>query len=200
MPVKPDLVPNQTFSRLTIIKKADRKGKTGKSYYLCQCSCGKTTLASRSDLVTGNVKSCRCLRRELPSTVFKKEKGSVSYTALYNRNIRGAKLRKLTFNVPSEYYKKLICSPCYYCGAEPKPFNAYNLKQQINMTTTAVKEAWIQVNGVDRINPNVGYEVGNIVPCCTKCNYGKMSWSEEEYINHCYEVVKHQESKKKASA
>lgn len=50
----------QRFGRLTALKPVDVPTKAG-SFWLCQCDCGNTTIASTANLKTGNTKSCGCL-------------------------------------------------------------------------------------------------------------------------------------------
>jgi len=41
----------------------------------------------------------------------------------------------------------------------------------------------LKVNGVDRINSNIGYEINNVVSCCSKCNYAKHMMNKKEFLN-----------------
>jgi hypothetical protein len=54
----------QTFGRLTVIKRVPSPDKlSGRStWWLCSCKCGKRLEVRRQSLVTGNTKSCGCLR------------------------------------------------------------------------------------------------------------------------------------------
>ena len=57
----------RTFERLKVIKKVappDPPKKSKCSYYLCECSCGNTTVAARGNLLHKTVKSCGCLGEE----------------------------------------------------------------------------------------------------------------------------------------
>lgn len=58
------------FGRLTVIKRAENyvspKGDTN-TRWLCLCDCGKYVVVSQSRLMSGNTKSCGCLRREMSS-------------------------------------------------------------------------------------------------------------------------------------
>jgi hypothetical protein len=59
-----------------------------------------------------------------------------------------AKRRKLTWLLSREDFRALIGGVCTYCdGALP---------------VTGI--------GLDRIENSIGYEVGNVLPCCTYCN------------------------------
>lgn len=195
MPKKSDLLPGTIFQQLTIINKANKKGPTGRSYYNCACSCGNNTLISRSELQAGKTKSCGCLRRSLPTANFKLEAGEASYRCLYQRCKRGAKIRGIPFDLSTDRHRALIKDKCNHCGKPPIPFNCYNYKVQANMTTESAKDAWVLVNGIDRLDPNLGYTEANCVPCCTPCNYGKLDYTQQEYIAHCRKVVAFQDSK-----
>jgi hypothetical protein len=39
----------------------------------------------------------------------------------------------------------------------------------------------VRYSGIDRINPSLGYVVGNVVPCCARCNVAKNNMSVEEF-------------------
>lgn len=55
------------FGRLTVIEKAaDYVSPTGGIHkrYLCECTCGNTTIALKEWLTSGSKKSCGCLRHE----------------------------------------------------------------------------------------------------------------------------------------
>lgn len=46
-------------------------------------------------------------------------------------------------------------------------------------------------NGIDRVNNKIGYEPGNCVPCCKKCNMIKFNMSVDDFVSHCYAIVQH---------
>lgn len=55
--------PGTRFGRLVVQRRIQRT--KGKSYYLCLCDCGNTTVVRGTHLTDGTTKSCTCLRREL---------------------------------------------------------------------------------------------------------------------------------------
>lgn len=65
----------QKFALLTVTGKA--KSKNGKAYWNCVCECGSSTVVSGTNLRTGAVKSCGCLKRK------PKETHHLSSTRLY---------------------------------------------------------------------------------------------------------------------
>lgn len=58
---KTDII-GQKFARWTVLKEV--KERNGERYYLCRCDCGTEKEVRRNSLVTGNSKSCGCLRKE----------------------------------------------------------------------------------------------------------------------------------------
>ena len=54
---------------------------------------------------------------------------------------------------------------CFYCGIEEKDIRNVGLKTQTGKPLAAL--------GIDRIDPEKGYEHGNIVLCCFACNKAK---------------------------
>ena len=69
-------ITGQKFNRLTAIKKADIKehfyNTDEGSRWLCKCDCGKLTYVRGTDLRSGRIKSCGCLRDETAMTNLKK--------------------------------------------------------------------------------------------------------------------------------
>jgi hypothetical protein len=56
----------QKFTRLTAKEKLADKLHNEEAW-LCECECGKTTVATKSQLTGGRKKSCGCLRKETPA-------------------------------------------------------------------------------------------------------------------------------------
>lgn len=61
MPPLLDLA-GQIFGRLTVIKVLPKDPNKRDRYWECLCSCGGTCVVSRSDLRSGDTKSCGCLK------------------------------------------------------------------------------------------------------------------------------------------
>lgn len=64
MAVRTDHV-GQRFGRLTVLR--FDQAKNYRSFWLCQCDCGKTASVSVSTLLNGATRSCGCISRELSS-------------------------------------------------------------------------------------------------------------------------------------
>jgi len=84
----------------------------------------------------------------------------------------GARDRGIEFSLTKEEFTEFWQQPCFYCGGE------------------------IATIGLDRVDSAKGYEKGNVVPCCTTCNYMKLDHTLDEFIEHCLKVVEYQHREK----
>lgn len=50
------------FGRLEVVSFVEKRGKH--KYWKCRCECGNFKVVSASNLVTGNTRSCGCMRKE----------------------------------------------------------------------------------------------------------------------------------------
>lgn len=64
-------ISGKKFNRLTAIKSLNKasykQNKTSKSYWLFKCDCGNEKIIRKDDVVSGIVKSCGCLQKEMAS-------------------------------------------------------------------------------------------------------------------------------------
>ena len=65
MRIGSDLV-GKTFTRLTVVYQLGASG-TRNTTYGCRCSCGKTLLVRRDNLLSGSTKSCGCWVKDFNS-------------------------------------------------------------------------------------------------------------------------------------
>lgn len=71
----------KTFNRLTVIKRAENRGK--QTIWLCECSCGKTAEISQRGIISGSTKSCGCWYEECKTNRPWVTKHGLSRTAFY---------------------------------------------------------------------------------------------------------------------
>lgn len=72
------------FGRLTVIG-IDEGRQSRKTYWICQCDCGKITSHRSDGLQSGSIRSCGCLKNELSAErVAKNHKHKQSGTRLYH--------------------------------------------------------------------------------------------------------------------
>lgn len=76
-----------------------------------------------------------------------------------------AGVRKIEFNLSYEEFMLYWQKPCYYCN-DP-----------------------IDGIGLDRKDSDGIYDVVNVVPCCSRCNYAKKNQTAEQFISMCIKVA-----------
>lgn len=57
-----EVVPNERYAKLTVVKEVE-KAKTGARRILCKCDCGNLKIADFKNLRKGRIKSCGCLKK-----------------------------------------------------------------------------------------------------------------------------------------
>jgi hypothetical protein len=82
----------------------------------------------------------------------------------------GAKHRGLSCELSQEEFISLFNQPCEYCGGQES------------------------LNGVDRLYNTEGYIAGNVVPCCTVCNFMKKKMNKDEFLCWIHKISLHQAS------
>lgn len=151
------------------------------SKLILKCDCGKECVKSHSDLFClrkhhrAKFFSCGCHRHLTSIDVC--TRGVLDY---YKRN---AAKRDIPFQLSVEDFKKLIFSPCFYCGE--KPGNSFHIRRK-GYTP-------ISYNGVDRQDNSKSYTRKNSVPCCSLCNELKWGLKLETFLNKVRQIAIHQE-------
>jgi len=167
------------YNNLTLISEpySIKSGYTTRKVVDCKCDCGKilkkVVLSKLKDNSTKSCKNCSFQNRE-----FNKERIVTQVEQLYNHNIiircKDSK-KNISNNLSLEQFKTLIYQNCYYCGDEPKPSLRFKNRKYLNSEI-------ILINGIDRIDSDLGYSIENCVSCCTTCNKMKMDLKQNEFI------------------
>jgi len=178
------------FSHTTNVTHKDRIRV--KYFYECKCDCGNITIVNRQHLLQKLGKltySCGCYQKEQSKIGHEKQKGvarphvqkpngiSVSHTMFLGYKA-GANRRNINFDITEHEFETITTQNCFYCNQEP-------VEKKKNKSEHAVRK----MNGIDRINSNVGYTVSNCVPCCKICNYMKQELSTSEFYDHLLKIV-----------
>lgn len=82
--------------------------------------------------------------------------------AKYYRFISESKSRDINNEISEQIYNLTISQPCTYCK---------------NNFTEGCR-------GIDRINSEIGYVLGNITPCCYTCNLLKNTLNKDDFMKH----------------
>ena len=167
------------FYQLTVVERAENTTR-GRATWLCKCDCGRETNVPGYSLVSGNTKSCGCRKEATKKTLGERRRKAMQIAfpgntsailRLYAGYKKGATVRDLVFELDLEDFKKITQQPCYYCGIPPA---------QVIHTSHSKHISYIH-NGIDRLENRVGYVKGNVVACCTTCNYAKGTQSTKEF-------------------
>ena len=159
------------FGKLVVIERLNETDKFRSRKYLCECDCGNKKVMSSHNLTVGGTKSCGCLGHT------KLEYGEAAFNQLYATYLISAKRRKLVFELTKEQFREFAKSKCCYCGTAP-----YQAYYRSNGNGEYV------YNGVDRMNPDVGYIKDNCVACCGICNKMKMNLSVREFVSQVFKI------------
>jgi hypothetical protein len=81
---------------------------------------------------------------------------------------RSAETREIDYNLSDEETKQFLKNECFYC--KDISDNGY-------------------LNGIDRKDNNIGYDIDNCVTCCKMCNISKKTMSVDEFIGKVYHIL-----------
>ncbi len=121
-------------------------------------------------------KSCRVPKpkkvKEVKQRKIREDKGEkraryksdlpADYRAYLNR----ANKKQIPFELSIEEFNNIRSHCCIYCGSCSKI-------------------------GIDRRDNSDGYTLDNAVPCCTKCNMMKYTYSTEEFLEHVAKIYEY---------
>ena len=158
------VVVNETGKRygmLLVIERAQNISK--KASWLCLCDCGNTKIVQGSALRSGGTVSCGCKNGN-------RAFGEACFNRLYINYKHNAINRGFSFNLPKDAFRKLTKENCFYCGKEPS-----------QVAKGKNNNGEYLYNGVDRINPSMGYFEENVVSCCKRCNSAKHNFQQEDF-------------------
>jgi len=164
---------SQKFGKLTAISLAPlRKNKNNLLAWRCICECGKETTVRSTALKAGAVQSCGCSRYKLAPHI-------AQMNSAYSSFLHGAKRRNISVEITKEEWMNFVQQPCHYCDVEHS--NEYKPKHSYGSSFFC--------NGIDRLNPKVGYVISNSVPCCKYCNDSKGTMSVEQFLNMVLKIA-----------
>ena len=118
MPRKPDLsIIGQTYNSLTVLSYTDQRNSYGRGLYLCRCLlCGGERLATRANLLRGEIKDCGC-SRHLPGAGISLASGLGGCWSMVPQSIGG----KCTIPVDATAEMIPLCPLPISSGGSPIP-------------------------------------------------------------------------------
>jgi hypothetical protein len=154
------------FSKMSI----SPSGKT-RQIWKAKCDCGNEKYVLIGSIICNKSKSCGCYYKE----VKKKERLPDDIAAVrtkFSMYKNSAKNRKLSFELNYDEFYELCHGDCHYCKSKPT-------KRKFKRKTS---EYCYNMNGVDRIDSNLGYMIDNCVSCCDTCNRAKLDHSLNDFL------------------
>ena len=172
------------YGRLTVTK---HKGKDhrNKHLWLCKCDCGNEKVVVSDNLSSGKSNSCGCLKSEFLANSGFQFRGienredavlKVQYSHLKRRH---KNLDKDGVVIDFNTFKKLSKDECKYCGIEHSKIIEDRLSERSD--GKKLSDNIIKINGIDRVNSDIGYTKENSVTCCKYCNFAKHTMSEDDF-------------------
>lgn len=123
--MKTPIEPGQRFGELEVIEESPEKVRKEKAY-ICRCSCGESTIATKNQLLTGRKKSCGCLRKRTPAN------------ALDLSGRRFGDLEVIERAGTNERGQALWMCKCHRCG-NARPFAATILRRGEAVTCGCIR-------------------------------------------------------------
>jgi len=181
----------KTFGRLVVLRRTGTN-KHRTPLYECRCACGNIMEVSGAHLVAKYhpTRSCGCLLADAARKTMervahgphvKKPLGDSAKHRYYLNYFNGAAQRGMIWGLTKEQVLKIAIQDCHYCGVPPlNPFGS-GLKQKPNGVFFS--------NGIDRKDPEMGYLLDNVLPCCKICNIAKSDMSYEVFCAYLTRLV-----------
>ena len=138
------------FGRLTVLKRAENRGKH--TYWVCQCQCGNICETRTRNLIQGTVESCGCLRNEKARerTILRNLSHGMSKT----------RLCKIWYGMKDRCYRETSSRYKYY-GAKGVQVCEEWQQNFLNFYNWSIKNGYSYNLTIDRIDPYGNYEPSN---------------------------------------
>lgn len=188
-PLNPNDFLGKKFNRLLVLELLEpSKGRVNKGgIYRCQCECGKEVTARGYHLSDNRAaRSCGCSTRKDVAFASISKRGYEKSTInnQYSLYVNAGKSRGFGYLSKDEWLK-IVFLPCFYCDLIDTRTSLCPSKDNCKLFPLSPEERaryTIKINGIDRIDSNLGYVIGNCVPCCTMCNRMKLAHSQEDFF------------------
>ncbi len=181
-------ITGKRYGKLVAVNPTKERDSQGSIMWNMQCDCGNTKLVSVKQLNNGKNISCGCLQIihrsknfRIKPPVNKLEGDEGSFRGLYAKYKYEANKRGFEFTLTQEDFRVITQNSCAYCNQPP--LNKARLSYGSKNTESYV------YNGIDRVNNAVGYVEGNVVACCSVCNFMKAKLSVDDFINKAIQIA-----------
>lgn len=163
----------KNFGYLTVLKEKTIKCNNN---YICECvcKCGKNIIVYKKYLLSGETKSCGCLKNEICRNRYWKGKGEISGAFLSSIK-RCAKLRNIEFNIDTNFLSELYerqNKKCAISGIDLIIYTKNSMEKYKNKTTASI----------DRIDSLKGYTKDNVWFVHKHINIMKLDYTIKELL------------------
>ena len=143
---------NCQYERLTVIKRFENNHR-GRAMWFCRCACGKELITSGYMLLSGQAKSCGCLRREqIVKSVTKHHKSNTKIYCVWKS------IKQRCYNENNKYYHNYGGRGIIMCDEWKNDFSSfYNWAIENGYDSTATNKTCT----IDRIDNDGNYEPNN---------------------------------------
>lgn len=170
----------ETKGTLTCIKHIKDK------MFLWRCDCGKEIEVESYKIHWR--KSCGCLvqKQNLKRAYKSRSYDTVTISQEYTNHRGNAKVAGRGY-MKKQDWLKIVKQPCFYCGEidirNRAAMDSYKKLRGVTLKEEDIEKYAVELNGVDRLDSNKGYEMDNVVPCCGMCNRMKNKFTYKEFID-----------------
>jgi hypothetical protein len=145
-------------------------------YGTCQnCNAERKLKSSHVNVILkGRGGGCHCSRR--------RDGADSEYKWRYQSYIQAAKKRNLSWEMDYDMFLDITQQNCYYCDAKPEMRPSHHKRWNFKFP----------MSGIDRIDSSRGYEIKNVVSCCSYCNQAKWDHDIQDFLEWIKRVYSHQ--------
>lgn len=168
----------EKFDFLTVVELSCRDKLKGKTYWRCICDCGEERVVDSSVLKSKTVIArCSFCKIKADKELRWKGYGEISGD-FYSSIIRGAKSRKIDFNVSIEELWDLFLRQDRRCALTGQ-----------EIVLSAGKKLGKSTASLDRIDSKIGYNTDNVQWIHKDINIIKGDFSQEYFIKLCHLIT-----------
>jgi len=157
------------------------RGKKSESpYYKCRCDyCGNeygSFIENLKDVRKSGL-SCRKCSNVQNKKYNKMSASNAQISIVFSNYKARAKMKNIEFSLTKEEFTKLVKNNCHYCNQEPNKIRLDRVKNR-----RGEHDSSCLLNGIDKVNNDMGYTINNCVSCCEDCNKAKRNLSYSVFL------------------
>lgn len=165
------------YNYLTFVRRSDRKSGSTTKWEL-RCDCGNIVYKLAHIVVNGSIQSCGCKQSEARSRSGMKAR---KYDPVISSARRVWRNTYKDDGLDFDTFYALSQQPCHYCGRPPHRITNAAASAR-TASATQLHDGYFTYNGLDRVDNTKGHTRGNLVPCCSTCNYMKRNMTLSEFL------------------